>query len=45
MLAVVSFALQEWVYKLAVVELTPAFFKPVWTWVEQGGAQNVDPMM
>lgn len=38
MLAVVSYALQEWVSKLAVVELTPGLFKPAWIWVEQGGA-------
>lgn len=36
MLAVVSYALQEWVSKQAVVELTPWLFKPAWQWVETG---------
>ena len=32
MLAVVSYALQEWVLKVGVVEQTPFLFKPIWNW-------------
>jgi hypothetical protein len=45
MLAVVSYALQERIYKLAVVELTPWLFKPIWVWWGQSGGQGVDSMM
>ncbi|GKY99528.1 hypothetical protein MPSEU_000906900 [Mayamaea pseudoterrestris] len=45
MLAVVTYALEEWIYKLAVVELTPGFFKPAWVWLDHGGVQGVDTMV
>jgi hypothetical protein len=41
MLAITSFVLQEWVYKSAVVEITPWFFKPIWKWAESG--QMLEP--
>jgi hypothetical protein len=43
MLAITSFVLQEWVYKSAVVDITPWFFKPFWKWAESGQMLELPP--
>jgi hypothetical protein len=41
MVAIGTFAVQEWVHKLAIVELTPQFFKPAWQLMDQTASTSL----